>query len=330
MSHPQLTQTNRIEIAVLFRTGLSYRAIARQIGFHHSTISRELKRHSWNNPSGYDARQARLQLKYIRLLANQNKRKLPVLIELVKVIEAKLSKQHWSPEQIAAWLRSTKRLVTVCAQTIYDWLYLYRPDLRKYLHCRKGKYRRTRANTLRRQQRAALLASRRIDQRPESVNSRRFYGHWEGDTIHGSKHRGYIATLVERKSGYLMAFLLPTVDCVAFAEGSAQALRQLAPAYRQTLTLDNGLEMQAYELLEELSGIKVYFAYPYHSWERGTNENTNGLLRYYFPKKTDLSTVTQQQLDQAVSLINTRPRKRLGYRTPAQVLKATGAFRIGS
>jgi transposase, IS30 family len=134
MSHHQLTQTNRIEIAILFRTGMSHRGIGRQIGCHHSTVSRELSRHSWHNPSGYDARQARLQLKQTRLTANQSKRKLPVNKELVTLITLKL-RSNWSPEQISGWLRDAKQRFRVSAQTIYDWLYLHAKHLLKHLHC---------------------------------------------------------------------------------------------------------------------------------------------------------------------------------------------------
>jgi transposase, IS30 family len=149
MSYHQLTQTNRIEIAVLFRTGLSYRAIGRQVGCHHATVSREIRRHPWSNSSGYDARQARLALKATRLSANQQHRKLPADTKLVALITAKLQ-AHYSPEQIAGWFKRRGAKLRVCAQTIYDWIYTYAKELVVHLHCRKGKYRRTRESTLRR------------------------------------------------------------------------------------------------------------------------------------------------------------------------------------
>jgi IS30 family transposase len=130
-----------------------------------------------------------------------------------------------------------------------------------------------------------------------------------------------LGTLVERRSGYLLSFCLVNGSSVGFARAAVAALRTVPDRYRRSLTLDNGTEMADYELLERDSGTSVYFAYPYHSWERGTNENTNGLLRQYFPKKTSLA-VGQEELDLAVQLLNTRPRKRLGYRTPAEVFAA--------
>lgn len=128
--------------------------------------------------------------------------------------------------------------------------------------------------------------------------------------------------MVERKSGYLRAFLVPNGSSRVFATEAAAALSGVPDKYIQTITLDNGTEMQSYELLERLTPLQVYFAYPYHSWERGTNENTNGLLRQYFPKRSDLGKITQQELDRAVNLLNTRPRKRLNYRTPAEVFES--------
>ena len=151
---------------------------------------------------------------------------------------------------------------------------------------------------------------------------RHFYGHWEGDIMVSCQGiPGRIGTLVERKSGYLVAFLLPNGESRGFATAAAKALQKIPKKYLQTMTLDNGSEMQSYEVLERLTPLSVYFAHPYHSWERGTNENTNGLLRQYFPKGSDLGLATQAQLDRAVTLLNTRPRKRLGYRTPAELFE---------
>jgi len=327
MSHHQLTQTNRIEIAILFRTGMSYRSIGKQIGCHHSTVSRELSRHTWHNPSGYNAIQARMQLKRTRLAANQHVRKLPTNEVLVALVTKKL-KANWSPEQITGWLRDTKQRFQVCAQTIYDWIYQYARHLLAHLHCRKGKYRYSREHTLRRAFRQVQKEQRHISRRPAHVNNRSRYGHWEGDTIRGKASSGHIATFVERKSGYLLAVKLERATSAAFAVAAAQCFRAIVPSYCKTLTLDNGSEMNNYEAIEHHTGLSVYFATPYHSWERGTNENTNGLLRFYFPKQVSFKDLTQAELDAAVTEINTRPRKRLGYKTPAQVLKVNGAIRI--
>jgi len=328
MSYHQLTQTKRIEIAVLRRAGLSLRAIAAQIGCSHSTVSRELTRHAWHNPSGYDARQARLQLKRKRLSANQHRRKLPTNRKHTALVESKL-KANWAPEQIAGWLKATHSYLYVCTQTIYDWIYTHGRELMSHLHCRKGRYRRTRQNTLRKQKRAEIASVRHISKRPKRIELRKLYGDWEGDTIHGSHHSGYIATHVDRKSGYLIARVLTKeqYSSSGFAVATEQCFKHIAPQHRRTLTLDNGPEMKHPETIERTTGLSVYYANPYHSWERGTNENTNGLLRFYFPKKSSFATLTQEQLDQAVKEINTRPRKRLGYKTPEQLLRRCGALR---
>jgi IS30 family transposase len=243
---------------------------------------------------------------------------------LAHLVEAKL-RANWAPEQIAGWLRLTgrvKRGLYACTQTIYDWLYRFRHDLLRHLHCRKGKYRRTRANTLRKAFRQVQKEERRITKRPAHIMNRKRYGHWEGDTVHGHAKSGYIATLVERKSGYLMAVKLERNTAVMFEQATKQCLSQMPQWYRQTLTLDNGSEMANYEAIEAKTGTKLFFANPYHSWERGTNENTNGLLRFYFPKQMSFVHLKQQDIDAAVRELNTRPRKRLGYRTPEQVFRA--------
>lgn len=317
--HFHLTQDQRIELSLLTRMGCSQRAAALVLGVSPSTVCRELARNQ--KPNGkYHAGVAKLLTTDRRLAANQRLRKLLGNTMLEQVVEAKL-RLHWSPEQIAGRLRREGVALRICAQTIYDWVYQFRYDLRQYLRSRKQRYRRTRANSLRKQKREAALARRRIDQRPESVERRTRYGHWEGDTMVSKQNLARLGTLVERKSGYLRAFLLPNGESTGFARASAKALEDIPSSYLRTLTLDNGTEMQSYELLERLTSLHVYFAYPYHSWERGTNENTNGLLRQYFPKRSSLA-VSQAQLDLAVQLLNTRPRKRLDYRTPEEVFEA--------
>lgn len=329
MSHHQLTKYQRHELgALLSGQKHSFREIARLLGVHHSTISRELSRHPAGNPSGYHAREARLQLAYTRLVANQSKRKLPGNARLVAIITKRLER-HDSPEQIAGWFAAQGRAVRVCAQTIYDWIYRHARHLVQYLHCRKGKYRRTRESTLRKAFRNKSKETRSIDARPVHILDRRTYGHWEGDSVVGTAQSGAIATFVERKSGYLLAAVLPDKGAKSFELAAKRCFADIPSSYRKTLTLDNGVEMSNFEEMEQTNQLRIYFAHPYHSWERGTSENTNGLLRFYFPKQMSFAHLTQDQLDAAVLEINTRPRKRLGYKTPSQVLKVSGAIRIG-
>jgi len=325
--HSHITKQTRIELAVLLRAGLSLRASARILGVHHTSLVRELRRNQVRGKqaavAGYHARDAQLQTKARRYRANQHFRKILPGSRLEAMLVAKLSLAKWAPEQIAGWLKTCRRSLYVCAQTIYDWIYRSRTDLVDYLHCAKGKYRRTRFARTRKDKRAELASPRNIANRPKHIQFRKTYGHWEGDTVHGASKSGYIATFVERKSGYLRAVLLPSplFGSLGFAGAAEYCLNQMPANYRQTLTLDNGPEMKSPERIERTTGIQIYYANPYHSWERGTNENTNGLLRYFFPKKSSFAALTQEDIDQAVRLLNTRPRKRLNWRTPAQMLK---------
>lgn len=322
--HTHITKETRIKFSALLLAGLSLRESAKLLGVHHTTLSRELRR----NPAvytrkRYDPGDAHRKTKARRYSANQRWRKILPNSKLEQLLVMKITVAKWAPEQIAGWLKATKRAISVCAQTIYDWLYTSRTDLVDYLHCRKGKYRRTRQARLRKDKRAELASPRNIATRPKCIEQRKTYGHWEGDTVHGAGKTGYIATFVERKSGYLLAQVLTTdhYSSSGFATATAVCLNQIKPKHRKTLTLDNGPEMKEPERIERTTGAKVYYANPYHSWERGTNENTNGLLRYFFPKKSSFRDITQEELDLAVKLINTRPRKRLDWRTPEQMLK---------
>ncbi len=317
--HSHLTQNQRIELSLMLRLGHSQRQAAVVLGVSPSTISRELNRNRWPGDRYHPAYVRRIARER-RTAANALRMKLVTNQLLVELVETKL-KANWAPGQIAGWLKATKKRLYVCSQTIYDWVYRFRHDLLKHLHCRKGKYRRTRENTLRKAFRDSQKECRRITKRPAHVMKRTRYGHWEGDTVVGTGHSGYIATFVERKSGYLMAVKLERNTALAFEHSARLVLNQVPRKYRSTLTLDNGSEMANYEEIELKTGTKLYFANPYHSWERGTNENTNGLLRFYFPKKMSFANLSQQTLDQAVLEINTRPRKRLGYLTPEEVFK---------
>lgn len=322
--HIHLTKQTRIKFSALLLAGLSLRDAAKLLQVHHSTLSRELRRNpSVRNGYRYHPGDAHRKAKSRRHDANQRWRKILPGSRLETIIIDKISNRKWAPEQVAGWLKATRQSLSVCAQTIYDWIYTSRKDLVQYLHCRKGKYRRTRQARLRKEKRAELAAPRHISSRPRYIEDRKTYGHWEGDTVHGSGKSGYIATFVERKSGYLTAQVLSPAQYSSsgFAAATEICLNEIPRNYRKTLTLDNGPEMKAPETIERTTGAKVYYANPYHSWERGTNENTNGLLRYFFPKKSSFKSMTQEQLDEAVKLINTRPRKRLSWRTPEQMLK---------
>ena len=312
MAHHHFTREDRVFLAKLLREGLSVRAAARILGFHSSSIYRELARGQAQTVLGYSVRGARRRAAILRRRANQQHRKLnePQAKELIRLIC-----MQYSPDQAG-------QALGLSHSTVYRWLWsLPKEALRPLLpHLRHPRMRR-RYGTKRRERQRELAKKRWIDERPETVNGRHTYGHWEGDTVRGSRHSGYLVTLVERKSGYALVGFIPRATKEAFRKEAERLLTPLPSRLKRSLTLDNGTEMADYEILEKHTGMRIYFAHPYHSWERGTNENFNGLLRQYFPKKKSFTGVTQKQVDLAANLLNTRPRKRHDYKSPAELLQ---------
>jgi IS30 family transposase len=207
----------------------------------------------------------------------------------------------------------------VVHETVYSYIYDYAPNWKQYLRQKKGKYRR-RHGTKDRENRREEEKKRRIDERPAIVELRTEIGHWEGDTIIDRTKKQRMLTHVERMSGFGTADKVPRVTAEAVHAIARDRFKKIPKNKRLTLTRDNGPEFGNCDFLfEEQTNMKVYRARPYHSWERGSNENWNGLLRQFFPKRTDFATVKQADIDQAVRLLNDRPRKRLGYLTPREV-----------
>lgn len=306
-----------MRLAALLRAGHSQKECAEQIGVSAGTISRELAKNG--GMKGYKALDAENRKKDRRGEANARFAKIRTKGWLISCIIRNL-KNHRSPEQIAGALKRS-RGETVSHESIYIWIYTYRPDLKKYLRQKKGKYRR-RGGTKKREKTREEGKKRRINTRPAIVEKRSRIGDWEGDTIVGRGQSGRILTYVERKSGYLVAALIESGSPSLVLKTTAASFRGIPKKKRRTLTLDNGIEFSAYELIERTTDMIIYFAFPYHSWERGTNENTNGLLREYFPKKMSFAQLTQHNIDIAVKELNDRPRKRLGYQTPREVFGA--------
>jgi IS30 family transposase len=204
--------------------------------------------------------------------------------------------------------------------SIYKFIYAKEKGLIKYLRCQKGKYRRRYGTRIREKQREEMK-KKRIDKRPEIVEKRERIGDWEGDTIIGKEKTVHILTHVERKSGLLLADKLERGTAELTKEKTIERFKAIPKNKKHTITYDNGATFFEYEMTEKKTGIGIYFAWPYHSWERGTNENCNGLLRQFFPKKSSFAIITQRQINEACSLINNRPRKRLGYLTPNEVFR---------
>lgn len=319
MAHHHFTRDDRVLLAKLKTSGLTNASCARILGFDPSNVGRELKRGKADTATGYSVRVAQAYASAKRTAANQQHRKLH---ESQATRLTELLRQYYSPDQAG-------QAVGLSHTTVYRWLWAqpkaFLTDIWQFL--RHPKLRR-KYGTKRREQQRELAKKRWIEERPDTVNQRLLYGHWEGDTVHGHKRSGYLVTLVERKSGYALVGHIQKNTKEQFRLCAERLLAPLPGHLKRSLTLDNGAEMQDYEELERHAGIRVYFAHPYHSWERGSNENLNGLLRQFFPKTRDLSALDEQEVDLAANLLNTRPRKRHGYVSPAELLKPYFAVAI--
>lgn len=322
MSYVQLTSEERYVIYHLKLYRLSIREIGRRLGRSHTTISRELKRNGpafptwpyWHQGAHQQAMQRRKQPRHFRRHAHT---------PLRRYVERRL-RDEWSPDVIAEKLKldypdNVKMRVSI--ETIYRWIYGDASQGGQLFtclcRCHKKRRRQRRYGTGR-----GLIPDRvSIDMRPDLVAARRRFGDWEGDTVEGAKGSGNVTTHVERKSRYLIAGKLDNKTAAETAKVAASAFRRIPKKLRLTLTVDNGKEFARFKDIEKDTGLTVYFADPYSAWQRGTNENTNGLLRRYFPKGMDFRNVTEKSLAEAVKKLNHRPRKCLGYRTPHEVFQ---------
>ena len=308
-----LTCEQRCQIFALLKSGHTQAHIARQIGVDPSTISRELARNS--GASGYRFGQAHEAASGRRHAASSTPRKMTP--EVVAVVEEKLTQEQWSPEQISGRL-AQEGVATVSHESIYRHVWNDKKDGGNlYLHLRHSgkKYNKRKGRNSGR----GLIPHRvDIDQRPAIVAAKSRIGDWEADTIIGARHQGAILSHVERKSKYTKLVSLPDKTADAVVQASARMLGPLANRI-ETITYDNGKEFAAHVEIAASLQANCYFAKPYHAWERGLNEHTNGLVRQYFPKGSDLSIVTNAEVQKVEDKLNSRPRKILGYRTPREV-----------
>lgn len=317
VSYAHFTQEERIILSALSRRKLTQIEIARELRKDQSSVSRELRRNC-RLDSSYHAGEARRIANRKRIEANQQLGKIRNDLWLETYIIKRL-KMYWSPEQIAGRVRMDYGVV-ICHETIYQYIYKSSPDLKRYLRCRKGKYRRRYGTRIRIQQREVAKKTR-IDQRPEIIERRERLGDWEGDTIMGARGTGSLVTYVDRKSGYALIDCVVRATAEAIREKTAARFKRLPKQKKCTITYDNGTEFSEHELIQRETKMNVYFAYPYHSWERGTNENTNGLVRQFFPKKSSFKNITRKDTQRVERLLNARPRKRLTYLTPTEVFR---------
>lgn len=315
-----LSLADREEISRGLSAHRSVRQIAVQLGRAASTVSREIRRHGGYEQ--YRALQADVQAwqrarRPKRCLLRRN-------LRLCSHVTAKL-KRDWSPQQIARWLPKAfadDHSMRVSHETIYRTLFIQsRGALKKQLleHLRRGRVLRRSRSPQRKSSSAWLDSAFSIRQRPAEAEDRAVPGHWEGDLLLGL-HRSQIATLVERHSRFVMLVRLPAHDSSSVVKALSRKILQLPQQLRRSLTWDRGGELARHQQFTIDTQVKVYFCDPHSPWQRGSNENTNGLLRQYLPKGTDLSVYSQRQLDAIAQRLNERPRQTLGFETPADTL----------
>jgi transposase, IS30 family len=321
MHYHQLTLEERAAIAPMRVLGWTIRQMAATLGRAPSTISREVRRNTdpWGGYAGYwaqrDAQRRRQQAPKVGRLGHP---------PLAAYVQAKL-RERWSPEQIAHRLPldfPADPTMRLSHQTLYTWIATDRAGGGLWYQCLR-QFRRRRRKRYGSGPRTPRITGRvSLTERPPIVAQRRRFGDWEGDTLVGRGHSAAVTTHVERKSRFLLAAPVVRRTVAAVTQATRRLFRALPASLRKTLTVDNGSEWGAFTELQRTIRLRVYFAPPYTAGERGTNENTNGLLRDYFPKATDFSQVRPAHLAKAVRALNNRPRKCLAYRTPTEVLRA--------
>jgi len=305
----QLTLKERYQIKAFLEINLSHSEIARRLSRNKSNISREIKRN--RGPGKYDPEAA--QRRYEDKKKNSIKCKR-VTFEMKEIIKEKIE-LDWSPEQIVGHCKKIG-IKMVSFKTIYTYIKKDRENGGTlYKHLRHTKKRRKKYGS--KEIRGQLRNRVSIEESPECANNRKRLGDWEADLIIGKNHKGVIVTLVERLTGVLIMDYVESKNANKVADKIISLLAPFTP-YVQTITFDNGKEFARHEKIAKDLKAKMYFAHPYSSWERGTNENTNGLVRQYFPKKSNFEKISEKGIAKVISRLNLRPRKRLGFASPAE------------
>ena len=331
MSYRHLSAEERHVIYHLRLIKLSFREIGRRLERHHTTIAREVARSRPRLENHVYVGEAGEQ-RYRRLKGRAQHRRRRSHRPLWRYVVAKLG-QRWSPEQIAGRLRHdfpTDAAMRLSPETIYAWVYDDAKAHGQLFRCLRRAHKKRRKQKRLAAFRGPIKDRISIHQRPEAVEARARIGDWEGDTVMGAQGKGALVTLVERKSRLLLAGRLSDKTADKLAVTANRLFKPLPASWKQTLTLDNGSEFARFKVIERKSRLAVYFADPYSAWQRGLNENTNGLIRQYFPKGCDFLGIDDNAIASAVRAINNRPRKCLGFRTPNEVRKDPGgALSIG-
>lgn len=308
-----LQYEDRVKIKVLIEKDVSQSEIASLLSFDRSTISREIGRNKGKR--GYKYKQAQRKADNRKNKANGKKKKL--CGKTLEVVVEKIVYFQWSPEQIAGWMKRNMK-ISVSHETIYQYIWKDKKNggtLYKHLRHNGKKYNKRKGKNAGR----GLIPNRiDIDDRPKIVEEKVRIGDWEIDTVIGKNHKGALVSMVDRASKYTKIMLVKNKKASVVTDAINKSLKPFDDVVH-TLTADNGKEFAFHEKITSSLNANVYFAKPYHSWERGLNEHTNGLIRQYFPKKTSFDTITQSQVQKVEYLLNSRPRKILKFKTPLEV-----------
>ena len=325
-NYKHLSLEEREHMAQLHWEGKSLGEIAKVLGRSKSTLSRELARNSAPKHDRYTPCRAHARSCERKTSANTHERLKNDLIRQYVMQGLALG---WSPEQVAGRLSKDHRGQSINHEAIYQFIYhRQNPNRLEMINQLRRAHKKRRNKSIGRKERKTKIPNRiPIDARPKSVESRNHYGHWEGDSLISRKSKAALNTLVERKSRLVLISKLDRKGAAETNKAVIKRLKNLPAAGKRTLTLDNGTENAGHEQLTVKLGIKCYFAHPYASWERGTNENINGLIRWYLPKGTDFSKIDKELIARIEFLLNSRPRKCLGYKTPLEAAASSVALR---
>jgi IS30 family transposase len=321
--HRQLTLKERIQIETLLNENKSKAYIAKTLNRARSTITREINKWVQNDKDKYSAELANWNAKD-DYLNKRNTDKISVHKKLrIYVFRGLLS--DWTPEQISGRLKEeypNDPIMSISHESIYRYIYT-QPQAslnKKLIKLLVRKKTRRRPAKKRRGTGSKISNQVSIDNRPKHIEDRIEIGHWEGDLIIGKNHKSAIGTLVERKARYTIIIKLNTKKADEVAKMFSLKINQLNNVFKKSMTYDNGIEMARHEKITQNTGMKIFFAHPYSSWERGTNENTNGLIRRYLPKGTDFNQIDEKLLMSIQEKLNNRPRKIIGFKTPQEIM----------
>ena len=323
----KLTYQERVQIRVYLEFGLNPCQIAYKLDRSRSTISRELnkwgydkEKHNWKD---YEPSLAHWYVKEGNRIKLRDRNKIADNNQLRKIIIKKL-KLRWSPQQISAWLKieyHNNQKMNISHESIYKFIYtVARGELKKELVSSLRQSKKTRRSKVGKKTGESRIKDRvSIDSRPKEVDDRIVPGHWESDLIIGKDNKSALGTLVERTTRFLIIVPLKNKTAAEVRKAFQRELKKLPQELKKSMTHDNGLEMAEHKLFTKNTNINVFFCHPYSSWERATNENTNGLIRDFWPKKTDFREISKYQIKKVQKLLNERPRKVLNWKSPAEV-----------